>query len=778
MAKKKKSVVRAGRTNGSRVRDSKVRDYKEWEDEERAYLREVRKKTNLKKKVKKKVSATRKSKTAEEEDNDFGRDEIRTAARRKNSGEEGARPRKPIKKRKRIEEPEEEVAKKQALKKRKTQRRSPETQAMKRRVKRHVDRDDEPATGEGASSRRRRVVKKSAPKSNKAPVPDRTTRAESSVTKKRSPAKKTPRTEGVKSTRSAKPTRKRDTRGQKGSGVKKKTRSDQTRPHIAADGKELTKRKYAPGEGKSGRRILISTREDQESRVCVVAEQRLEELYVDKVGDNTYLGNIYLGKVVNLEPSIGAAFVDFGEGKNGFLHASDVIPTVQDDRIKDFLALSEESKSRTHVKRSEERKNIDELLSLGEELVVQITKDGIGHKGPTLTTYISIPGCYLVLMPNLRRTGVSRKISDNEERRRLREILIGMGLPEGLGFIIRTAGEDHPRQDLERDAQFLMKMWKLISRRLKGAKAPANLYRETDLILRSLRDLFTQDTVEVVVDSEIPYKRCLDFMQNVMPQYSRLVKLHEKPKPLFTEYGIDSEVEKVFKRKIQLSSGGSIVFDQTEALVAIDVNSGKNKEEPDLEETALKTNLDAIPEIVRQLRLRDLGGLVIIDFIDMMEDRHRRRLERALRDELRKDRARFRMEGISMFGIIELTRQRVRPSLFVAATVPCPSCGGIGTVKGADSVSHLILRRIRGEMAREDCEEVEVRLNPEMAAYFQNTRRQALNEMEETFEKVIRITPDVFLRYEDLRLAFHSRARDLSSELEHHMATSGDEFSF
>jgi len=514
---------------------------------------------------------------------------------------------------------------------------------------------------------------------------------------------------------------------------------------------------------------LISTRDDQESRVCVVAENRLEELYVDKVGDNSYLGNIYLGKVVNLEPSIGAAFIDFGEGKNGFLHASDVIPTVHETRVKDFLALDEENPNHEAPRRAEERKNIDEMLKLGDELVVQVTKDGIGHKGPTLTTYISIPGCYLVLMPNLRRTGVSRKISDNDERRRLREILKGLKLPEGLGFIIRTAGEDHPRQDLERDAQFLLKMWSLICRRLKGARASASLYRETDLILRSLRDLFTPDTVDVVVDEEKHYRRCLDFMRNVMTQYADRVKLYDKPKPLFTEYDLDAEVEKVFQRKIQLVSGGSIVFDQAEALVAIDVNSGKNKEESDLEETALKTNLEAIPEIVRQLRLRDLGGLVIIDFIDMIEERHRRRVERALLDELRKDRARFRMEGMSMFGIVELTRQRVRPSLFVAASATCPACGGLGTVKSAESVSHTILRRIRGEMGRQTCAELEVRLHPIMATYFLNKRRAVLLEMEATFGKVIRVTPDPLLRYEELRLAYHDRASDLAGELEHYL---------
>ena len=547
------------------------------------------------------------------------------------------------------------------------------------------------------------------------------------------------------------------------------------RPGVeTGDSKDLAKRKYAPGEGKSDRRILISTRDDQESRVCVIAENRLEELYIDKVGDNTFLGNVYLGKVVNLEPSIGAAFIDFGEGKNGFLHASDVIPCVQENRIKDFLALSEEgangtaAAAATGARRTDERKNIDELLNLGDELVVQVTKDGIGHKGPTLTTYISIPGCYLVLMPNLRRTGVSRKIADSEERRRLREILRGLELPEGLGFIIRTAGEDHPRQDLERDAQFLMKMWTLICRRLKGARAPASLYRETDLILRSLRDLFTPDTVAVVVDSERHFRRCLDFMKNVMPHYSDRVKLHDRPKPLFTQYNLDAEVEKVFNRKVHLSSGATIVFDQAEALVAIDVNSGKNKEESDLEETALKTNLNAIPDIVRQLRLRDLGGVVIIDFIDMIEERHRRRVERALRDELRKDRARFRMEGMSMFGIIELTRQRVRPSLFVAASATCPACGGLGSVKSAESVSHTILRRLRGEMARQHCSEIEVRLHPRMAAYFQNTRRAALLQMEETFNKVIRITPEAMLRYEDLRLAYHERPRDLGAELEHY----------
>ncbi|MBN2489310.1 MAG: Rne/Rng family ribonuclease [Planctomycetes bacterium] len=538
-------------------------------------------------------------------------------------------------------------------------------------------------------------------------------------------------------------------------------------PHAGAL-KEVARRKYAPGEGRADRRILICTREDQERRVAVVAEGRLEELYLDRVGENTLLGNVYLGKVVNVEPSIGAAFVDFGEGKNGFLHAADIVPAAGESRVADFLALGEDPAARAAGRRNDERTNIDELIQVGEELVVQVTKDGIGHKGPTLSTYLAVPGCYLVLMPNLKRTGVSRKISDTDERRRLREILRGLELPEGLGFIIRTAGEDHARQDLERDAQFLMKMWTLMCRRLQGARAPASLYRETDLILRSLRDLFTPDTVAVAVDTERHYKRCVEFMKNIMPQYVDRVALHDKPKPLFTEYGIDQEVEKVYQRKIPLRSGGTIVFDQAEALVAIDVNSGKNKEEADLEETALKTNLEAIPELVRQLRLRDLGGLVIIDFIDMVEERHRRRVERALLDELRRDRARFRMERMSMFGIIELTRQRVRPSLFVAASTTCPACGGHGTVKSAESVAHTILRRIRGELTRQRCTEIEVRLHPQMATYFQNVRRAVLLEMEERFEKLIRITPDPMLRYEDLRLAYHERPRDLETELEHH----------
>ncbi len=570
---------------------------------------------------------------------------------------------------------------------------------------------------------------------------------------------------GGKSSRSGSRSKARSSRRSGGGKSTPPSERKPTRPP-AAGTEAAAQRRYAPGEGKAGRRILISTRDDQEDRVAVVAEDRLEEFYVDRVGDDTCLGNIYLGRVVNIEPSIGAAFIDYGEGKNGFLHASDVAPVVDQDRVTDFLELAESGDA---DKRPDEKQNIDELLKLGDSVVVQVTKQGIGQKGATLTTYVSIPGCYLVLMPNLRRTGVSRKIADEEERKRLKEILQGFDIPEGLGFIIRTAGEDHPRQDLERDGEFLLKMWNVLVKRLKTAKAPACLYRESDLILRSVRDLFTPDTEAVVIDTEKHYNRCLEFTKNVMPQYADRVQLHDKPKPLFTEFDLDGEVEKIYQRKIQLKNGASIVLDQTEALVAIDVNSGKNKEETDLEETALRTNVHAIPEIVRQLRLRDLGGLVIIDFIDMSKERHRRRVERAMRDELRKDRARFRMEGMSMFGIIELTRQRVRPSLFASSTGPCPACHGLGTVKRAESVSHTILRRIRGEMTRPNCAEIEVRLFPEMASFFQNARRKALMEMEDTFNKVVRITPDAMLRYDELRLIYHERVHDLSLDLEHYL---------
>ena len=505
--------------------------------------------------------------------------------------------------------------------------------------------------------------------------------------------------------------------------------------------------------------MLINVSQPEECRIAIVEDGVLEELYIERTSQNNYVGNIYKGRVVNLEPSIQAAFVDFGVGRNGFLHISDVEsqyfrqggfdpnqPIEGQERRRgdeDETDFDDESNGNESDTRSRRRRAprvgtrprvkppIQDILRRGDEVLVQVIKEGIGTKGPTLSTYISIPGRYLVLMPALGRVGVSRKIEDEEVRRRLRDIMLELNPPKGLGFIVRTAGSDRTKKELSRDLAYLLRLWKVIVRRLRKSPAPMAIYEESDMIIRTIRDIFTGDVDTIWIDEVSASERAKEFLQMVMPRHVSRLKLYEGREPLFHKYRLDEEIGRIHQREVPLRQGGSIVIDQTEALVAIDVNSGNFRADDSAEETAYQMNLLAAREIARQLRLRDLGGVIVNDFIDMRKERHRRGVERALRDSVKRDRARTKILRTSPFGLIEMTRQRIRPSLKRSVFKDCPGCAGTGVVKTAESMAIEVVRLLMLAAQQSEIARVTVCVSDEVATYLNNRKRRELARLED-----------------------------------------------
>jgi ribonuclease E len=388
---------------------------------------------------------------------------------------------------------------------------------------------------------------------------------------------------------------------------------------------------------------------------------------------------------------------------------------------------------------------IQEIFKRGQEVLVQVIKEGIGTKGPTLSTYISIAGRYLVLMPGLNRVGVSRKIDDEEARRRLRDIFHELQPPKGLGFIIRTAGVDKTKKELQRDLAYLVRLWQVVVRRITKIKAPAEIYQESDMITRTIRDTFSNDIDTIWVDEPNSFEHAQEFLQVVMPRYAPRIKLYGDSEPMFHRYGIEEEIARIQRRKVPLPAGGSIVIDQAEALVAIDVNSGNFRADNNAEETAYRMNLQAAKEIARQLRLRDLGGVIVNDFIDMREEKHRRDVEHALREAVKRDRARTKVLRISQFGIIEMTRQRIRPSLKRSVYQDCPACGGTSQVKTTESMSIDVMRLLQLATHRQQIERVVVRVQEEVARYLLNRKRREITKLEEagSAEVTVHSVPEV-----------------------------------
>ncbi len=500
--------------------------------------------------------------------------------------------------------------------------------------------------------------------------------------------------------------------------------------------------------------MLITVVEGEESRIAVVEDGNLEELYLERASVERHVGNIYKGRVNNVEPSIQAAFVDIGMTKNGFLHASDVLASACPRRKK--APPAPEAAEGAPAPQAEARGRgdrrgglggrrmlIQEALRPGDEVVVQITKEGIGTKGPSLTTALSIPGRYLVLMPGLGRLGVSRKIEDEATRRQLRELLGSLNPPADMGFIVRTAGVDRSKRDLQRDLQYLQRLWKVVEARVQSSKAPAEIFRESDLVMRTLRDVYTPDITSIWVDNEAVYKRVREFMKIALPRHIDAAKLYGEKVPLFHKYRVEEAIERIYSRTVPLPKGGSLVIDQTEALVAIDVNSGRFRHGRDAEESAHQLNLMAAQEIARQVRMRDLGGLIIMDFVDMARADNRRHVEKVLRDAFKGDKARMQLLHISKFGIIEMTRQRVQPSLERSTFMDCPYCKGTGIMKHPESLALEALRHLKMLVSRDAVASIEVTVNPQLADYVNNSKRATLANTEAESHKRIRITSDV-----------------------------------
>ena len=506
--------------------------------------------------------------------------------------------------------------------------------------------------------------------------------------------------------------------------------------------------------------MLINVSQPEECRIAIVEDGVLEELYIERTSQDSYVGNIYKGVVVNLEPSIQAAFVDFGVGRNGFLHISDIEPQYfrqggyeppqptssggsrRNDHRGADASLDDEvdegpgdEPPRQRAYRPGGRPRfkppIQEILRRGDEVLVQVIKEGIGTKGPTLSTYISIPGRYLVLMPALGRIGVSRKIEDEDTRRRLRSIMLELNPPRGVGFIVRTAGSDRTKRELSRDLAYLLRLWKVIVRRIKKLSAPVDIYEESDMIIRTIRDIFTSEVDTIYIDEPSAHERAKEFLQLVMPRYVNRLQLYEGKEPLYHKYRLDEEIAKMYRREVPLKAGGSIVIDQTEALVAIDVNSGSFRADDSAEETAYQMNLLAAKEIARQIRLRDLGGVVVNDFIDMRKEKHRRAVERALRDAVRRDRSRIKILRTSPFGLVEMTRQRIRPSLKRSIFADCPGCRGTGVVKTPESMAIEVVRLLILTSQRPEITSVTVTVAEEVANYLNNKKRRELARLED-----------------------------------------------
>ncbi|HMN44800.1 MAG TPA: Rne/Rng family ribonuclease [Povalibacter sp.] len=475
------------------------------------------------------------------------------------------------------------------------------------------------------------------------------------------------------------------------------------------------------------KRMLVNATQEEELRVALVDGQKIYDLDIEVPSKEQKKSNVYKGRITRVEPSLEACFVDYGADRHG------------------FLPLKEVSKEYFKDGGSPGNRNIRELLNEGQEILVQVEKEERGNKGAALTTFISLAGRFLVLMPNNARAGgVSRRI-EGEDREQLREALDQVQIPDGMGAIVRTAGVGRSAEELQWDLDNLKEVWNAIAQANESRPAPFLIYQESKAILRALRDYLADDIGEILVDNQEVFNEAQQYMQRFMPATLRKLKLYEDAVPLFTRFQIENQIESAHSHKVNLPSGGSIVIDPTEALVSIDINSARATRGTDIETTALNTNLEAADEIARQLRLRDLGGLIVIDFIDMESQKNQRAVEDRLRDAVKQDRARIQIGRISRFGLLELSRQRLRPSIGEAAHINCPRCNGMGTIRGVESLALALLRLI-GEEARKDrTVKVIAQLPVEVATYLMNEKREWLNNIETKSSAEVILVPNKYM---------------------------------
>lgn len=464
------------------------------------------------------------------------------------------------------------------------------------------------------------------------------------------------------------------------------------------------------------RAMYVNVVNEEESRIAIVENGLLEELSVETSRDELIEGNIYKARVEKVIPGLDAVFVDYGRERNGFIALSEV---------------------RTEYFTNGERKA--ENLKRGRDLIVQVKKGEIGQKGAALTTFVSIPGRYLVLMPYVDKRGVSRQIESETLRKDLRDAIAETAIPEGMGYIVRTAAGDQKKQDIQRDVMFLLRMWKRISALYEKAQGPSLIYREGDIVIRTIRDYFAPEMKELLIDDEKVYERVAAFFRAVMPWHAKKVHLYDGRAPLFSKHNLENQIGSIYLDKVKLPSGGSIVIQQTEALVSVDVNSGAGSKMKDIEETAFKTNMEAAAEVGRQLRLRDMGGLVVIDFIDMRSQSNQTSVKKELQRVLKNDKARTDIGTISKFGLLELSRQRLRRAASPKVTSPCPTCGGTGKLFSTDTFSLQVTRVLHLTLSKGTYRKANVGVAVETASFLFNRKRKQIAQFEEMFKASVNI---------------------------------------
>ncbi len=538
------------------------------------------------------------------------------------------------------------------------------------------------------------------------------------------------------------------------------------------------------------KRMLIDASHPEETRVVVLSGNQVEDFDVEVESRRQLKGNVYLAKVTRVEPSLQAAFVEYGGNRHGFLAFSEIHPDYYQIPVADREALiAEEENAQLAAKEAEEadddrggdaaveevgggedaiddaesvrrpvvdrrRYKIQEVIKRRQILLIQVVKEERGNKGAALTTYLSLAGRYCVLMPNTARGGgISRKIASGQDRKRLKSILADLGIPDGMAVIVRTAGDKRTKAEIKRDYEYLIRLWEQIRQKTLESIAPSLIHEEGNLIKRSIRDIYTKDIEEVIVHGEEGYRIAKDFMKLMMPSHAKRVQPYkEEDIPLLHRYQVESQIDSMHQPEVTLKSGGYIVINSTEALVAVDVNSGRSTRERNIEETAYKTNLEAAEEVARQLRLRDLAGLIVIDFIDMENHRNQNKVERALKDAMRTDRARIQIGRISPFGLLEMSRQRLRPSLQEIHSEPCPHCAGTGIRRSADTTALQILRVIEEEAMRKRNNEITMHVPTEVALYILNQKRDLLTKIEADYDVKVYLENDDTLIPPDYRM--------------------------
>jgi ribonuclease G len=497
---------------------------------------------------------------------------------------------------------------------------------------------------------------------------------------------------------------------------------------------------------------MIISSNDHETRVAILEDDLVSEIFVERERSRGVVGNVYKGRVSKVLPGMQSAFVDIGLERDGFLYVTDVVNTLEEFDRLDSGEDEGEPKADEAAKNREQPK-IEELLREGQDVVVQVAKEPLGTKGARLTSHASLAGRFLVFMPTVDHIGVSRKIESRDERARLRGIVREYREQEGFsgGIIIRTAAAGRSKEDILSDLTYFHRIWTEVRRKTESSRAPAVVYREESLVAKLLRDLLTDDFIAIRIDHAQEYQRVLQLVERIMPSLAPRVKLYDKPYPILEEYGVQAELDKALRSKVWLKSGGSIVVNQTEALVAIDVNTGRyvgKRTAGRLEDTIVKTNLEAAKEIVRQIRLRDLGGIIVLDFIDMEERKNRQKVYQALEQELKRDRAPSKALQVADFGLIVITRKRVKQSLERVLTEPCPYCSGSGVIKSSSTICYEILSEVKKISPELNGQAVVLRVNPDIARALKEEESAVLKDLRSALGKDVTIRPDVHLHHE------------------------------